>query len=664
LINSDDELSENLSIKHATLEDYFAALDAVSYDLGELSGEMRGSAYTQVTPSCLSSRIYLKQANWQLSTELAAWAEALNVVAWYHGSKYPKDQLSLAWKYLLKNHPHDSICGCSIDRVHEDMETRFAELGDMIDTLVNGAMSFLWKAMSPAPAGKIALPVINVTNWSQTSPAKVLLNLPTHWQSKPLQVVNEAGEIVPEFNVSMIEDYRALPNASKLFPIFSGAFKLHQVEFLASDVPALGFKTWFIQPADESVETAAPATSDASLDNEFLHVTINQDGTISVLDKQSGKEWTNLLQFADAGDDGDEYDYAPPRENLVIVSKDGTASISPVEVSTLKQTCKMIISMAVPSCITKERARSAELKTLDVHVTLALYAREPFLRATIDVNNDVDDHRLQACFPTGLNVSISSAADHFMVMNRTIDLPKDDGWFQPAQGLYHTDGFVDLSDSTTGLAVFVKGLPEFEILKNMDTAIAITLFRSVGWLSRDGMPVARGHLGRPSGLNGPFIPTPGAQCKRAMQFELAVMPHAGTWQDTKLWKYMTGFQVPLKVMVHGVRNHFYEPPLAAPTIKHLDYLSEGMIGVTPDDLVLSALKKAETSNGIILRLFNPTATEVQGTITLSFEPSAVSIVNLNEEFIESIMYGEGRFEFSVKPSQIMTFLVSPKRTAA
>src|SRR5271157_129829 len=668
LINTDDEMAGNFSAKHATIEDYFAALDEMSYDLRELSGEMRGSAYTQVTPSCLSSRIYLKQASWRLSTELESYAEALNVVAWYHGAKYPQDQLTLAWKYLLKNHPHDSICGCSIDRVHGDMETRFAELGDMIDTLINGAMSFLWKALPQAPAGTIALPVINVTNWSHTGPACVLLNLPSTWQAKPLRVIDEQGNQVPECVITPIEDYRALPSASKLYPIFSGTVKLHEIEFLARDVPALGFKTWHIQPeGDAEIDvTASPTsdTSDAILGNEFLSVAINHDGTITVLDKQTGKEWPDLLQFADAGDDGDEYDYSAPHENLVILSKDGMATISPVEASALKQTCKMHVAMTVPACITKERARSVELKTLDVNVVLTVYANEPFLRVTIDVANDVEDHRLQACFPTGLNVVMSSAADHFMVMNRTIDLPRDDGWFQPAQGLYHTDGFVDLSDATTGLAVLVKGLPEFEIVKNMNNAIAITLFRSVGWLSRDGMPFARGHLGRPSGLNGPFLPTPDAQCKREMHFELAVMPHAGTWQDAKLWKHMKGFQVPLKVMVHGVRNHFYEPPLAAAKIKSLDFTTEGMISVVPDDLVLSALIKAETSNGIILRLFNPSGEDVQGTISLSFDPASVSIVNLNEEFIEAVMYSDRQFEFSIKPNQIMTFLVSPQRTTA
>jgi mannosylglycerate hydrolase len=280
------------------------------------------------------------------------------------------------------------------------------------------------------------------------------------------------------------------------------------------------------------------------------------------------------------------------------------------------------------------------------------------------VDNDVDDHRIQACFPTGLAVTKSHAADHFMVMERDITLPKDEGWFQPAQGIYHTDGFVDLSDGKAGLAVLVKGLPEFEIQPKMQNAIAITLFRGVGWLSRDGMPISRGHLGRPSGLNGPFLPTPDAQCKRKMRFELAIMPHGGDWQQALLWKHMKAFQVPLKAMVHGARDHFYEPQLAAGKVKPLEFDEECMLQVEPAGLVVSALKKAETGNGIILRIFNPSPGAIQGKITLSFEPASVSVVNLNEEFMEAEMYSKGAFDFAIKGCQIMTFLVSPKRYAS
>ncbi len=663
-INNDEELKENFHIKHTTIEDYFSALAEDSYNLPDLAGEMRGSAYTQVTPGCLSSRMYLKQANWQVSNKLEHWVEPMNVLAWYLGARYPQDPITLAWKLLLKNHPHDSICGCSIDRVHADMETRFAELGDMIETLINGAESIIWKAMKQPPEGKMLLPVLNATNWAQTGPVKTRVSAPAAWHDMHLRVVDGTGKVVPAASVKTIPDYRELPDSSKLFPLFGHSMQLREVEMVAADVPPLGFKTWYLEPVpDGTADRPVAVAKDSVLENELLKIAVNPDGTVAITEKKTGKTWGDLLVIADSGDDGDEYDYAPPHDDVVVLSRGGKAIISAVENSPLKQTCTIDITMKVPSCITKERKRSAELVDFQARIAIELYAGEPFTRVTVDVDNGVDDHRLQACFPTGLSVAKSHAADHFMVMERDISLPKDDGWFQPAQGLYHTDGFVDLSDGKVGLAVFVKGLPEFEIQPKMQNAIAITLFRGVGWLSRDGMPLSRGHLGRPSGLNGPFLPTPDAQCKRHMRFELAIMPHGGDWQKALLWKFMTAFQVPLEAMVHGARDHFYEPPLVTGQIKPLEFDEECMLDVEPATLVVSALKKAETSNGIILRIFNPSPAAVQGKVRLSFEPSSVSIVNLNEEFVESEMYDNGKFEFSMKPSHIMTFLVTPKRHA-
>lgn len=43
------------------------------------------------------------------------------------GKAYPEDQMIYSWKKLMQNHPHDSICGCSVDEVNEEMKTRFAK---------------------------------------------------------------------------------------------------------------------------------------------------------------------------------------------------------------------------------------------------------------------------------------------------------------------------------------------------------------------------------------------------------------------------------------------------------------------------------------------------------------------------------------------------------
>ena len=54
--------------------------------------------------------------------------EPLTIITGGHNHK---DQLTYAWKVLLQNSPHDSICGCSIDEVHREMEVRFAKVNQV-----------------------------------------------------------------------------------------------------------------------------------------------------------------------------------------------------------------------------------------------------------------------------------------------------------------------------------------------------------------------------------------------------------------------------------------------------------------------------------------------------------------------------------------------------
>ncbi|MHA1715194.1 MAG: glycoside hydrolase family 38 C-terminal domain-containing protein, partial [Promethearchaeota archaeon] len=635
-------------------------------------------------PACLSSRMYLKIANWRVTNELECWAEPLCTFAWYHGAEYPENELKHAWKMILKNHPHDSICGCSIDRVHSDMETRFSEASDIITSIVTGTIYFitslfdinskklLESVIKLDRAAKIyPLIVFNSTNWEQSGPVRILNPLIARSRDENIKLVDHEGTLIEAINIKPIGDYRDLENGDKLYPKFKSNYNLDLVEFLATGIPQMGYKVFFLvvhgeETRNEPDRSEVPELDEASsviLKNEYLRARINADGTIDLLDKVNDDEWRNLMIFEDSGDDGDEYDYAPTRDGLIIKSLGNKSKAKLLENSRVKASCETISELKVPACITLERKRSDELKSLKIKSTITLYKNERFLRLSIDVDNNVEDHRLRVLFPTQLETDFSHAATHFMVIKRTITLPRDDGWYQPAQGLYHTDGFVDITDGKKGVAVFMKGLPEFEIIEE-DKAIAITLFRSVGFLSRDGMPYAKGHLGRPSGLNGPFLKTPGAQCKRKMRFELAIYPHAKDWQHAKLYKFMKGFQSGLRAeFINNNIEYFYKPKIRkTEPIKKISQFEESTIEIYPEDLVLSALKKAEQRNGIIIRIFNPTQKMIIGSIKLNFEPTDISIINLNEEFIQSILdCDDGQFEFEIKACQIMTFLVKPKR---
>jgi hypothetical protein len=100
-------------------------------DLPVHRGELRSGLRAPLLEGCASARMPLKRADFlndRLLTRhlepLAAWLDAL-------GGDADPAFLELAWRIALENHPHDSICGCSIDAVHDQMETRFARVADI-----------------------------------------------------------------------------------------------------------------------------------------------------------------------------------------------------------------------------------------------------------------------------------------------------------------------------------------------------------------------------------------------------------------------------------------------------------------------------------------------------------------------------------------------------
>src|SRR4029078_191419 len=118
--------------------------------LTRVAGERRsGTDYANLRPCVLSARVYLKQQNAHVQTLLEAYAEPLSVFASLLGSRYPAGELRHAWKTLLQNHPHDSICGCSIDAVHEENMTRFARARQVGEAV---ARTPLDASADPAPA--------------------------------------------------------------------------------------------------------------------------------------------------------------------------------------------------------------------------------------------------------------------------------------------------------------------------------------------------------------------------------------------------------------------------------------------------------------------------------------------------------------------------------
>jgi mannosylglycerate hydrolase len=129
-----------ISVRIGTLPEYIACVRQQNTPFPTLTGEMRSSQYAHLLPSVLSTRMWIKQQNTATEHLLERMVEPLTAWAAILGASYPQGLIRAAWKYLLQNHPHDSICGCSIDQVHRENSVRFAQSQQISENLIAQAI--------------------------------------------------------------------------------------------------------------------------------------------------------------------------------------------------------------------------------------------------------------------------------------------------------------------------------------------------------------------------------------------------------------------------------------------------------------------------------------------------------------------------------------------
>src|SRR5690606_35673192 len=177
---------------------------------------------------------------------------------------------------------------------------------------------------------------------------------------------------------------------------------------------------------------------------------------------------------------------------------------------------------------------------------------------------------------TGIHCDHVLAGDAFQITRRSVRPPAGEGWYQRPQATAPMRHFVAAADDHRGLAVLARGLHEYEAIPTPGGIdLAVTLVRSVGWLSRDDL------ASRPQGA-GPSQPTPEAQCPGPQRFELAVMPFDGPYWESPLLEEVEAFVV---------------PPLARP-VEARPGPGAGFLELSPP-LLLSAMKRADNRESLI-----------------------------------------------------------------
>ncbi|MGC8778261.1 MAG: hypothetical protein ACP5Q4_06240, partial [Candidatus Caldatribacteriaceae bacterium] len=136
------DLFPDHQILHSHFPALFREIEREAPELPSFRGEWRADDRNYLLGGTLSTRVYLKQEHAFLSHTLEGHLEPLFSVLSCLGRPYPEDFLRYLWKSLLLNSPHDSICGCSIDEVHEEMMIRYRKMRDVTGKLLQPSFAF------------------------------------------------------------------------------------------------------------------------------------------------------------------------------------------------------------------------------------------------------------------------------------------------------------------------------------------------------------------------------------------------------------------------------------------------------------------------------------------------------------------------------------------
>ncbi len=209
---------ENTRVVHSTFPAYLAAIrpSLEKSSLPVVVGELRACSRSPLLPGVLSTRMWIKQRNRACETLLEKWAEPFStfaslVIDRLPGQSNPQPSplhllvpsrlrnpagiVRQAWRLLMENHPHDSICGCSIDQVHAEMKTRFDQVEQIGEEITRQSLATLAEQIDTRnQAAYTAIVVFNASTVPQSGLVEVEINLPPSIEN--FEIVDNDGRIL------------------------------------------------------------------------------------------------------------------------------------------------------------------------------------------------------------------------------------------------------------------------------------------------------------------------------------------------------------------------------------------------------------------------------------------------------------------------------------
>jgi len=606
-----------------------------------IKGESRNPGatgkWTHLYGDVISSRTRLKRRNALTETAIQRWAEPFSALGWLAGGSYMRSAIDRAWRYLLQNHPHDTICGAGIDQMEKDMYYRFDQATIISQGVMRRGMSAIQKQIDNRGIDlhESVMTIFNPSPYPRSEVVTLLVDLPDKCGYEGFSLRTIAGEVVPFVEIKR-EPFGTLVRNLQDISLQQRSLRV-TLHALIENVPAFGYTTLMVkhEEADLGKQLPDPAAETPSwlMENECLRVHINRDGCLDILDKTTGHAFKGQHYFEDSGECGHPWTHIAPEQDLIVTTMGTKPEIIHLQSSELLSRYVIKYTMTIPDGLEGEpgnQRRSRVTQSMPVEATLTLRKGNRWLEVSTRVFNPAKHHRLRVCFPTRLPVQVSASEAAFDVIERPIERTSDSLYYGKPNPQYPMHRFVDLSDGRLGLAILNDGIREYEAVDDAERTLCITLLR--GFTATQSPVIDQWDV-------YPWMEL--AQSPGEHEWRYAIMPHAGDWESGQVFREAETFTLPLEAAQAGKGGG--ELPQQVSFVEIL----------TPE-LVLTAMKKCEHRDSLVLRLFNPTMKPLSGEIKVFYPIKEAWLTNLNEERRTKLTHQDHRLTFPCGHKQIIT----------
>ncbi len=664
LIDDLNKIYPDVQIKQQNMDDYMAAIKSVKgYKKAVHHGELRYTTmeynnFNALLGATHSSRIKIKLLNDDCENLLINVAEPLASYSSVYGKEYPRANLNRAWEALLKCHAHDSICGAAVDRAHEDMLYNFSLAKTVAEECTNRSAVALFSNINTKLNFKEddhTITIFNTMPFARKEVIELCIDTPKGATVKTdigidgasdygdfYDIVDNNGNIIPHVELSKDDISIGVERELDTKAIkFNASRKRVLIE---ANVPQNGYVTYALRfrPANLALhpeimdDRKLIAREGGTLENEFIKVEINSNGTFDIFDKTTNTFMPKQHYFSDNGEVGSAHISTIPKRNATYTSLGSFAKITMLESNEMRGSFKIELSMTLPAAATIDgNDRTREMKVLPITSIVTLEKGCKYLKVKTTLVNEIRDHKLVVNFPSYVDTDVVTSESAWDVAERTIKWRDHKDNFEGFFPFQPMQNFVDVSNEQRGYAVLTKGLREYEVADDKERTMKITLIRTQRAYMTANSKMTVEELDKYTGQHS----------FGKIEYEYSLYPHA---DDARKANVLTDAYAN-KVMLKAVQGVVMEGKLPD---------TASLISINQENKVLlSALKQSEDGTDLVLRLWNTTGETLPLTVSTILPIKAVERLQLNEKKIEDVKFDGKAFSMDIKPHKIETFLL-------